>query len=194
MPQLKEPSVAPHPKKRRACARGLGAFAVLSAMIVAGCSTDPLQREKNLALLAGYDAATAVVVARAEGRTARDKRWVDAYLEALGVNDIRYPENPVGADGDEKPANEFMEKVTARLKQIDESVADAFTVGWLGVLYLYIPRGQRPDFTIRGHAEKAGLEPLDSRGGIINDVKYLEWIVHQARMKKYVDLEADSAG
>lgn len=164
-------------------------FIVLLTVTVVGCSTDSLKREKNLALLAGYDAATAVVVARAEGRIAQDKRWVDAYLKALGVEDITYPEKPVGENGDEKPANEFMEKVTARLKQIDQSVADAFIVGWYGVLYLYMPKDQRPDFTIRGHAKKAGLAPLDSRGGLINDIKYLEWVVHQARMKKYVDLE-----
>lgn len=170
------------------------ALTLALTLAAAGCSTDPFKREINLALLAGYDAATAVVVARAEGRIAQDKRWVDAYLDALGIQDIRYPEKPVAEGGDEGPANEFMEKVTARLKQTDERVAEAFLTGWHGVLYLYLPEDQRPDFTIRGSADKAGFAPLESHGGIINDIKYLEWIVHQARLKKYVDLETEATG
>ncbi len=183
-----------HSKKRQSGARVPRIFAVLLAATVVGCSTDSLKREKNLALLAGYDAATAVVVARAEGRIAQDKQRIDAYLKALGAEDITFPEKPVGENGDETPANEFMKKTTARLKQIDQSVADAFIVGWHGVLYLYMPEDQRPDFTIRGHAEKAGFEPLSTHKGLINDVKYLEWIVHQARMKNYVELETNPTG
>lgn len=175
-----------HTEKPRLRARGW-TVAVLAAAVAAGCGMDPLQRERDLALLVGYEAATSLIVARAKGRTAQDKQLIDTYLRALGIEDITYPDAPVGPDGDEKAADEFMQKVTARLKETDENLAGAFTVGWYGVLYLYIPADQRPDFAIRRDADKAGFEPLDDRRGFVNDIKYLEWIVHKARLRKHVE-------
>ncbi len=132
-------------------------------------------KKREMALRLGYDSAFALAHARMGRVITQEKARLSEYLHQLSMDNIVFPDNPLGEQKDALPASTFAQEVAGTLEARDFRLQRAFLVGWLGVIAINTPSMKPPEFDLRKFAKESGFP--DSSGK--SDVEYLEGLVKQ---------------
>jgi hypothetical protein len=137
--------------------------------------------EKSLALILGYESAVTLALFMAGEPTNQIKAKVTEYLSLLGIDDILYPDDPVGINSDGQPVAEYAQRVAGTLSARGTDIGDAFILGWYGVITLNTP-DLRPDFDLCEFAQRSGFDKaVEFRCDARNKEQYFNQLVEFAR-------------
>lgn len=149
---------------------------IVAALVVAGFlavfSFRTTSNQTDLALLAGYDAAFALAMNNQGDDITAIRSEIDARLRLLGMDDLRYPQEP----GNGEPVANFANQVIGFLSARSAEETCAFQLGFAGLVETNTP-GTYSGFSIEETAVCAGFPEMPN----LNSEEYLTRLVEIAQ-------------